>query len=164
MKLKYGFLTVLCLLFLLLLGCARKQTAAEKAARFAAEAESASGQSAGSPAVTAKSLALADGCYTADVTLAGGSGRASVASPAKLTVADGAVTAKIVWSSSNYDYMLVDGVRYEPVTLDGGSVFEIPVAGFDWDLPVTADTVAMSQPHEISYTLRFLSASLSPVQ
>ena len=47
--------------------------------------------------------------------------------------------------------MLVDGVRYEPVTLDGGSVFEIPVAGFDWDLPVTADTVAMrfGEPAEI---------------
>ena len=51
-----------------------------------------------------------DGSYTCAVTLTGGSGRATVESPAALTVADGAMTAVIVWSSPNYDYMLVDGV------------------------------------------------------
>ena len=43
---------------------------------------------------TPDSLSLADGAYTADVALAGGSGRASVQSPAELTVKDGKVTAK----------------------------------------------------------------------
>ena len=42
---------------------------------------------------TPDSLSLADGSYTADVALAGGSGRASVQSPAELTVKDGKVTA-----------------------------------------------------------------------
>ena len=58
--------------------------------------------------------ALADGTYTCDVTLEGGSGRATVESPAALTVADGRMTATIVWSSPNYDYMLVDGEKYLP--------------------------------------------------
>ena len=103
---------------------------------------------------------LADGTYTVEVTLAGGSGKAKVASPATLRVENGAVWATITWSSSNYDYMKVDGEKYLPLSLEGGSVFEIPVAGFDCDLPVVADTVAMSTPHEIEYTLHFDSASI----
>ncbi len=39
---------------------------------------------------------LEDGTYTAEVTLEGGSGRASIESPATLTVKDGKVTASIV--------------------------------------------------------------------
>ena len=111
---------------------------------------------------TAESLSLADGTYTADVTLSGGSGRASVASPATLTVSGGKVTAKIVWSSKNYDYMKVNEEKYEAVIEDEHSTFEIPVAGFDWALPVVADTTAMSEPHEIDYTLKFDSASIAP--
>ena len=38
---------------------------------------------------------LEDGTYTAEVTLEGGSGRASIESPATLTVKDGKVTASI---------------------------------------------------------------------
>lgn len=95
------------------------------------------------------------------MTLEGGSGRATVESPAVLTVADGIMTATIVWSSPNYDYMLVDGEKYLPVNTDGNSTFEIPVAALDTALAVTADTVAMSTPHEIEYTLTFASASLT---
>lgn len=102
----------------------------------------------------------ADGTYTCDVTLEGGSGRATVESPAALTVADGKMTATIVWSSPNYDYMLVDGEKYLPTNTEGNSTFEIPVAALDAALDVTADTVAMSTPHEIEYTLTFDSASL----
>ena len=104
--------------------------------------------------------APADGTYTCEVTLEGGSGRATVESPAALTVADGKMTAAIVWSSPNYDYMLVDGEKYLPTNTDGNSTFEIPVAALDTALDVTADTVAMSTPHEIEYTLTFDSASL----
>ena len=104
--------------------------------------------------------APADGTYTCDVTLEGGSGRATVESPAALTVADGRMTATIVWSSPNYDYMLVDGEKYLPTNTEGNSTFEIPVAALDTALDVTADTVAMSTPHEIEYTLTFDSASL----
>ena len=112
-------------------------------------------------AVPAAADAPADGSYTCAVTLEGGSGRATVESPAVLTVTDGAMTATLVWSSPNYDYMLVDGEKYLPVNSEGNSVFEIPVAVLDTALCVTADTVAMSTPHEIDYTLTFDSATLT---
>ena len=102
--------------------------------------------------------APADGTYTCDVTLEGGSGRATVDSPAALTVADGKMTATIVWSSPNYDYMLVDGEKYLPTNTEGNSTFVIPVAALGTPLSVTADTVAMSTPHEIEYTLTFTLA------
>ena len=105
-----------------------------------------------------------DGSYTCEVTLEGGSGRAAVESPAALAVADGKMTATIVWSSPNYDYMIVDGEKYLPTNTEGNSTFEIPVAALDAAQNVTADTVAMSQPHEIEYTLTFASASLQAAE
>ena len=113
---------------------------------------------------TAESLALADGPYVCDVTLAGGSGKASVDEQAFLLVKDGTVTAQITWSSANYDYMLVDGEKYLPEITDGHSVFRIPVTCFDRNMTVIADTTAMSQAHEIEYSLRFDSASLTPAE
>lgn len=112
---------------------------------------------------TPDSLSLADGSYTADVALAGGSGRASVQSPAELTVKDGKVTAKIVWSSKNYDYMKVGDTKYDTVIEDEHSTFEIPVSCFDWAMAVKADTTAMSEAHEIDYTLTFDAASVAPL-
>ena len=107
---------------------------------------------------------LEDGTYTAEVTLEGGSGRASIESPATLTVKEGKVTASIVWSSPNYDYMLVNDEKYLPVNTEGNSVFEIPVAAFDTALDVIADTVAMSKPHEIEYTLTFDSSTIKTAE
>ena len=101
----------------------------------------------------------ADGRYTCEVTLEGGSGRATVDSPAALTVADGKMTATIVWSSPNYDYMIVDGEKYLPTNTEGNSTFEIPVSALGVPLSVVADTVAMSTPHEIEYTLTFSAPS-----
>ena len=102
-----------------------------------------------------------DGNYTANVTLAGGTGRATVQSPAQLRCSNGQFYATIVWSSPNFDYMKVGGVRYDLIGAPGSnSTFEIPVAAFDQVLPVVADTVAMSEPHEVEYTLTFDSASL----
>ena len=99
-----------------------------------------------------------DGEYNVNVVLEGGSGRATVDSPAALTVADGKMTATIVWSSPNYDYMIVDGEKYLPTNTEGNSTFTIPVAALGTPLSVTADTVAMSTPHEIEYTLTFTLA------
>lgn len=111
---------------------------------------------------TAADLGIQDGDYLVEVQLEGGSGRASVESPAQLTVKDGQATATIVWSSPNYDYMKVDDVQYDPIPVEGNSTFQIPVAGFDWKLPVLADTTAMSTPHEIEYTLYFDASTLEP--
>jgi len=109
---------------------------------------------------TANSLGLADGSYTVEVELAGGSGRAGVQSPAELRVEGGQAVVTIVWSSSNYDYMRVGEEKYLPVTTEGGSTFEIPVTVFNRTLTVWADTTAMSTPHEIEYTLKLLSDTI----
>ena len=110
---------------------------------------------------TVESLALEDGEYTVNVELEGGSGRASVQSPARLTVEEGKASAEIIWSSNKYDYMLVDGEKILPTSTEEFSVFDIPVIGFDYKMPVSADTTAMSTPHEIEYTLYFDSTTIS---
>lgn len=107
------------------------------------------------------SLSLEDGKYNVKVELDGGSGKASVQSPAKLTVKDGKAIAEIIWSSNKYDYMIVEGEKILPVSTEEFSVFEIPVSTFDYRMPVSANTTAMSTPHEIEYTLFFDSASIS---
>ncbi|MDO4478452.1 MAG: ABC transporter substrate-binding protein [Lachnospiraceae bacterium] len=103
---------------------------------------------------------IADGTYACEVTLEGGTGRASIGSPVTLIAENGQMTARIVWSSANYDYMMVGDERYEAVIEDGHSVFEIPVADLDTPLAVKADTTAMSTAHEIDYTLIFDKTSL----
>lgn len=105
---------------------------------------------------------LADGSYQAALTLEGGSGRAGIQSPAAVHVSEGKITALIQWSSPNYDYMVVGGETYYPVSAEGNSVFEIPVEAFDIPIPVIGDTVAMSSPHEIEYTLTLHSDTLVP--
>ncbi len=113
---------------------------------------------------TPEALGLADGSYSVEVSLSGGSGRAKVVSPAPLTVEGGACTAYIEWGSPNYDYMLVGGEKLLTVNSEGNSAFLVPVALFDRPLAVTADTTAMSQAHEIEYTLFFDSSTLRPAE
>ena len=99
---------------------------------------------------------LADGTYQADVTLTGGSGRATVDSPAALTVEDGEIYATIVWSSPYYDYMIVaDETYYNEAKVEENSTFTIPLEKLPCEISVIADTTAMSVPHEIEYTLSF---------
>ena len=101
---------------------------------------------------------LENGEYTVEVELGGGSGRAQVTSPAELFVEDGQAYARVEWSSSHYDYMKVEDKQYFPVNEEGNSVFEIPVTMFDDPIEVTA----MSRPHEVEYTLTFVSSSIAP--
>lgn len=108
--------------------------------------------------------ALADGSYTIELTMEGGSGRASIQSPAQLAIADGAATATLEWSSPNYDYMLVNGEKYLPVNTEGNSVFEVPVEALDAPLTMIGDTVAMSTPHEVEYTVTFHSETLQSAE
>ncbi|HBB15083.1 MAG TPA: hypothetical protein DCZ76_12550, partial [Treponema sp.] len=98
---------------------------------------------------------LKDGSYTVSVKLAGGSGKASVKSPASMRVKDGLPLARIEWSSPNYDYMILNGEKILPLANEQNSVFELPVLVFDKAMSVFADTTAMSTPHEILYQLEF---------
>lgn len=112
------------------------------------------------PFADACTVEYADGLYAIDVVLEGGSGRASVTSPAELEVFDGRAVATLVWSSSNFDYMVVNGKRYVPVNKTGDSTFVIPVTVYDEPIDVIADTTAMSEAHEVAYTLTFDSKSV----
>ena len=105
----------------------------------------------------------------ATVTLEGGSGKASVESPCPVLERSGELLALITWSSSHYDFMIVDGEKILPVNTEGNSQFEIPLkssaesAGTsrteslpaDCEMQVQADTTAMSTPHLVDYTLSF---------
>ena len=153
-----------CCVLALCVGCGSSSGSSSAAS---AESASAASESAEVSAASAEAGAqidaanLADGDYQIEVTLAGGSGRASVDSPAKLMVKDGAMTAVIVWSSPNYDLMIVDGTEYYPVPRAGNSTFEVPISALDVDLPIQAETTAMSEPHMIDYTLHFDSSTIS---
>ena len=94
-----------------------------------------------------------DGEYLVEMTLSGGSGRTKVETPAKLAVSEGNMTITVVWSSPYYTYMLVDDIKYDPVKGQAYSTFLIPVAELGADIEVQAETIAMSEPHLIDYTL-----------
>ena len=106
---------------------------------------------------------LKDGNYFIDAELTGGSGRAKITSPVKVTVKDGKAFAIIEWSSPNFDYMKANHERYDAdkkiLDKGGNSTFTIPVHAFDKKIPVIADTVAMSKAHEIQYWIQFDSKS-----
>ncbi|MCI5648782.1 MAG: hypothetical protein ACI4EG_06045 [Fusicatenibacter sp.] len=109
----------------------------------------------------AASIDREDGEYQIQVELEGGTGRATVTSPAVLIVKDSCAYARIEWSSSKFDYMIVAGEKYLPINEDGNSVFEIPVLVFDEPMTVIADTTAMSVPHEVEYTFTFASDQIT---
>ena len=98
-------------------------------------------------------MTLENGEYQVELVLEGGTGKATVESPAPLKVENGAATLTLTWSSPNYDYMIVDGVEYKPVNTEGNSLFEIPVKVLNEPFDIIGDTTAMSEPHEIEYKL-----------
>ena len=90
-------------------------------------------------------IEMDDGDYAIPVALEGGSGKASVTTPAALKITDGTAVLTLVWGSENYDYMISGGVRYERVNEEGYSTFEIPVTSFTQPMTVIADTTARRQ-------------------
>ena len=105
-------------------------------------------------------LNLDDGTYTVDVVLEGGSGKTKLESPAELYVEGDLVMAEIVFGSSNYDYVIISGEKCELLNEEGNSAFLMPVAGFDYNLPIVADSIALGTPREIDYTIRFDSSTI----
>ncbi len=101
-----------------------------------------------------------DGSYTVPATLEGGSGRASIQSPVAIKVENKTMTATFIWSSPNYDLMIVDAVEYRPVSTEGGAKFEIPIASLEEPLAVQAETTAMGTPHLIEYRIVFDSQKI----
>jgi len=98
---------------------------------------------------------MEDGSYTADIMLEGGTGKATINSPVDIKVENGNAYATLVWTSKNYDYMIVDGNKYINESDGGYSTFTVPVPNPITEMTVIGDTIAMSVPHEIEYTLVF---------
>ena len=124
---------------------------------------SSAGSSSDAPAESGNAVSVdrKDGEYSIEVNMTGGSGRASVTSPTLLIIRNGKAYAKLYWSSTYYDYMIVDGVKYQNNTRDGGtSTFIIPITSMDAPVPVIADTTAMGDPVEISYQLTFYADTI----
>ena len=117
--------------------------------------ESMTGNDAAEQADSTEVSVPEDGEYTVEVTLEGGSGKATVDSQAKVTVTDGVAYATITWSSTHYDYMIVNGEKYLNENEGGNSTFTFPIDGIPCEMDVIGDTTAMSTPHEIDYTLTF---------
>lgn len=104
---------------------------------------------------------LRDGEYTAEIILSGGTGRTTVQSPANVYIENGIITAEIVWSSPSYDLMIVGGKEYKPISNDGKSVFLVEIPSTDIPLDIKAETVAMSAPHMIDYTITVSGSEFS---
>lgn len=100
-------------------------------------------------------ITLEPGEYAIPATLEGGSGRASVVSPVSVVVDAGGYSITLEMSSPYYDYMIVDGKRYEPVVSEGAAIFKPTLSSLPETLPLVADSTAMSRPHEIEYRLVF---------
>lgn len=113
-----------------------------------------------SASAEAATVDLEDGEYSIEVILEGGSGRATITSPAIMTVRGGKGYVQIEWSSPNYDYMKVENKTFKPLQEAGNSTFELPIIDFDMPIAVVANTTAMSTPHEIEYTLTFLQDTI----
>lgn len=138
-----------------------KNESEEDEGESSSDAAAAEEKKSGLEPVEAMAVDMADGEYSIEVDIAGGSGKASINSPTILTVRDGKAYATLTWSSSNYDYMIVGAEKYLNENADGGnSSFDIPIACMDESMPVIADTTAMGTPHEVSYSLTFYSESI----
>lgn len=103
---------------------------------------------------------LPEGDFKAEITLSGGTGRTTIQSPANVHVENGVITAEIVWSSPNYDLMVVDGKEYKPDSMEGGSRFTVEIPSLDTPLDIQAETVAMTAPHMIDYTITVSSKEI----
>ncbi len=114
--------------------------------------------------MTNQKMEVKDGSYTVEITMEGGSKKATILSPVVLNIENGQKTATIQWSSENYDYMIVENEKYLPISTEGGSVFQIPVKALDETISVIGDTIAMSKPREIEYSITFHSDTMKPAE
>ena len=106
---------------------------------------------------------LPDGEYAPDgFTFSGGSGRVTITCT-KLRIVGGQTLVTLVFSSPNYTKLVMDGVEYA-ATHDGDtSVFEVP-APVSADFTVVGTTTAMSEPHDIEYTLHIYLGEDGPAE
>ena len=94
---------------------------------------------------------VADGTYVPSFGFTGGTGKVTISCP-KLVVKNGKGTATIVFSSSKYTYVMVNGTKYYNENPGGKGTFTIPV-NLNSTTTISAETTAMSEAHVIDYVL-----------
>lgn len=108
----------------------------------------------------ASAVSLADGSYKADdFSFEGGTGKTKLTCEG-ITVKNGKTYATIKFSSDKFTKLVADGIEYQPISNDGGSFFEIP-ATLNKDMTITGTTMAMTEPHDIEYTIHITKADAS---
>lgn len=121
------------------------------------------GEAAGDPFASGEAMEVPyeDGEYSIEVSMTGGTGRAAISSPTLMIVQDGKAYAKLLWSSSHYDWMIVGGQTYYNANTDGGnSYFIVPISDMDRVIEVVADTTAMGDPVAISYSITYYADTI----
>ncbi len=104
---------------------------------------------------------LPEGEYAPDgFTFSGGTGKVTITCPT-IAVEGGTVTATLVFSSPNYPRLVADGVEYAAGHEGKTSIFRIP-ARVNEDMVVVGTTTAMSQPHDIEYTIHIYVGEGAP--
>lgn len=141
--------TILVLIMMSVAACSSAEKTDNEAAVTAAPAEE-------TAAETTASGTMQDGTYEpAEFTAQGGSGKVTITCP-EVTITGGEAKALIELSSPHYEWVKVNGVQYDAENAGEenrkNSVFRIPVV-LDQEMTIVGLTTAMSQPHEIEYTL-----------
>ena len=100
--------------------------------------------------------ALSDGSHVPTMfTVSGGTGKVRITCP-EVVLTEGAAQARIEFSSPHYEWVKADGVQYDPVNAEDAdrenSVFNLPVR-LDEEMVISGLTTAMSEPHEVEYTI-----------
>lgn len=159
--LAFAIMAMACIALAACSGGAGSASSASQSSSAGSSAQSASSASAGSVSAAQGTADLSQaGTYKLDVALTGAASDVSVESPAQVIVAeDGTMTATIVWSSPDYDLMIVGGEEYYPVPRTGNATFTVPVVALDQDIPIQAEATAASEPRMIDCTLRFDSST-----
>ena len=99
---------------------------------------------------------IPDGTYKPDnannILVAGGTGKTAISSP-QVRISNGKAIAQVRFNSGKYTRLFASGRQFEPKTqTDDETVFEIPVV-LNENNTIVGTTTAMSQPHDIQYTI-----------
>ena len=108
---------------------------------------------------------IEDGTYVPDgFTYSGGTGKVKITCP-EVTINDGNAKAEIVFSSTSYTKLQVNGEFYTS-TVDsaaGTSTFSGVAVDVNKDVTIVGTTIAMSEPHDVSYVIHITLSSDSEI-
>ena len=143
-RIPFQLITLLLLMIMVITSCSPGE-----------KTDSPGGQS-GAVSSVDESAVLQDGTYVPETfTAQGGTGKVRITCP-QVILTQGEAEAVIEFSSPHYDWVKVNGRQYDPENAQEqdrkNSVFRIPVV-LDEEMKISGLTTAMSEPHEIEYTL-----------